>query len=243
MSFVRFTPEHLEWLNQHFEERPAQEILAWCQMTFPNLIQSTSFGPTGMVIIDMLDKLKMNLPVLFIDTLHHFPETLEHADASQKHYDLDLRVYRSKDASDQDEFEEKFGKEVWKMEPERYDRLVKVEPQKRALREMDVYVWINGRRRSQGGDRASLKIMEYDVDGRLKVNPLANWTYDQTWDYIRDHKVPYNTLHDKGYKSVGDHMTTFPVGEDEPERAGRWKGSSKTECGIHLPETSSDIKI
>ena len=243
MSYIRFTPEHLEWLNQHFESKSAEEILCWCSMTFPNLIQSTSFGPTGMVTIDLLNKMELNLPVLFIDTLHHFPESLEHAEITRKHYNLDMRVYRSKEASSQAEFEEKHGKEVWKLEPERYDRLVKVEPQKRALREMDVFVWINGRRRSQGGDRASLKIMEFDVDGRLKVNPLATWTYEQTWDYIRQNNVPYNTLHDQGYKSIGDHMTTFPVGENEPERAGRWKGSNKTECGIHLPVPSPDSAL
>jgi phosphoadenosine phosphosulfate reductase len=108
---------------------------------------------------------------------------------------------------------------------------------------MDTFAWLNGRRRSQGGARASLPFFEFDVDGRLKVNPLANWTYDQTWEYIREHNVPYNPLHDQGYKSIGDKMTTFPVGENEPERAGRWQGSSKTECGIHLPVPSSSSKL
>lgn len=235
MSTIRFTPEHLEWLNDRFEDATPEEILKWCSMSLPHLIQSTSFGPTGMVILQMLKELDLNIPVLYIDTLHHFPESLAHAENSREHFGLDLRVYRCKDATNQEEFEEKHGKELWKLESEKYDRIVKVEPQKRALREMDVYAWINGRRRSQGGERSNLKIMEFDVDGRVKINPLANWTYEQTWDYIRDNKLPYNPLHDQGYKSIGDHMTTFPVGDDEDERAGRWQGSSQTECGIHIP--------
>ena len=243
MSYIRFTPEHLDWLNNQFEDYSAQEILKWCAMTLPNLIQSTSFGPTGMVIIDMLHRLKIQTPVLFLDTLHHFPESLEHAQKSKEHFQLDLRVYRCKAAANQDEFEKLYGSEVWKLDSDRYDQLVKVEPQKRALREMNVFAWVNGRRRSQGGLRGSLKILEFDVDGRLKINPLASWSYKDTWNYIRENKVPYNPLHDQGYKSIGDKMTTFPVAENEPERAGRWQGSSKTECGIHLQAPSSDSKL
>lgn len=243
MSYIRFSPEHLDWLNAKFEETPAQDILNWCAMSLPNLIQSTSFGPTGMVIIDMLNKLGHNLPLLYLDTLHHFPESLEHAQNSAKHYGLDLKVYRCKTAESQEEFEEQYGEELWKTDADRYDMLVKVEPQKRALRELDAFAWINGRRRSQGGARSSLKIIEFDVDGRLKINPLATWTFDKTWEYIKENKVPYNPLHDQGYKSIGDKMTTFPVGENDDERAGRWMGSSKTECGIHIPAPSSDSNL
>jgi phosphoadenosine phosphosulfate reductase len=233
----------MDWLNDQFEEQSAQDILRWCVMSLPHLIQSTSFGPTGMVIIDMLHKMGHNLPVLYIDTLHHFPESLNHAQTTKEHYKLDLQVYRCKNASNQEEFEKEYGEELWKIDTDKYDQIVKVEPQKRALRELDAFAWINGRRRSQGGERSSLRIMEFDVDGRLKINPLAKWTYEQAWEYIRANDVPYNPLHDQGYKSIGDKMTTFPVGENEPERAGRWKGSSKTECGIHLQAPSSDSNL
>jgi phosphoadenosine phosphosulfate reductase len=243
MSYIRFSPEHLDWLNDKFEEQSAQDILHWCAMTLPNLIQSTSFGPTGMVTIDMLNKLGHKLPILYLDTLHHFPESLEHAQATKSHYNLDLKVYRCKTAKTQEEFEAQFGLELWKTDSDKYDQHVKVEPQKRALRELNSFAWINGRRRSQGGERASLRIIEFDVDGRLKINPLATWTYDMAWEYIKTNHVPYNPLHDQGYKSIGDKMTTFPVGENEPERAGRWIGTSKTECGIHLQAPSSDSNL
>lgn len=243
MSYIRFTPEHLDWLNDSFEDKSAEEILTWCLMSLPNLIQSTSFGATGMVIIDMLHKLSKPLPVLFIDTLHHFDESLKHAKDSQEKYGFDLKVYRCKEASSQDEFEKINGKELWMTDTEKYDSLVKVEPQKRALREMDVFAWINGRRRSQGGARGSLSILEFDVDGRLKINPLATWTYEMVWDYIKKNNVPYNPLHDQGYKSIGDKMTTFPVGENDDERSGRWQGSSQTECGIHIQVPSPDSQL
>lgn len=243
MSYIRFTPEHLEWLNKTFEDKTPQEILGWCSMTLPNLIQSTSFGATGMVIIDMLHKLNIQVPVLFIDTLHHFEESVQHAHDSQKHYGFELKVYQCKNATNQEEFEKIYGQELWKLESEKYDQIVKVEPQKRALREMDVFAWINGRRRSQGGERSQLPIMEFDVDGRLKINPLANWSFNEVWGYIKENNVPYNPLHDQGYKSIGDKMTTFPVDANADERSGRWQGSNKTECGIHIPVPSTDSKL
>jgi phosphoadenosine phosphosulfate reductase len=243
MSIIKFSPEHLEWLNESLEERTPEEILTWCSMSLPNLLQSTAFGPSGMVMVHMLWKLKINIPTLFIDTLHNFPETLKHAQDSKEKYNIDLQVYRCKTAESQETFEKEHGKELWKTESEQYDFLVKVEPQRRALRELDIFAWLNGRRRSQGDDRSDLKIIEYSVDGRLKINPLVNWSYEQVWDYIKENDVLYNPLHDKGYKSIGDKMTSFPVGKDDDERAGRWQGSSKTECGIHIQVPTSSSKL
>lgn len=243
MSTIRFTPDHLKWLNQKLSQKKTEDILVWCETTLPKLAQSTSFGPSGMVMMDLLHKLGVQLPTIYIDTLHHFPESLEHAQNCKEHYGLDLNVYACKGTNSREEFEKAHGQELWKTDPDQYDFLVKVEPQRRALRELDVYSWVNGRRRSQGGERSKLDILEFDADGRLKVNPLAYWTYGEVWDYIHKNKVPYNPLHDQGYKSIGDQMTTFPVKEGEDERAGRWSGSSKTECGIHIqaPSPSSEL--
>ena len=96
---------------------------------------------------------------------------LQHAYDSQEYFGFDLKVYRCKGAENQKDFEAQHGEELWKLDTEKYDRLVKVEPQKRALREMDTFAWLNGRRRSQGGARGALQILEFDVDGRLKINP------------------------------------------------------------------------
>lgn len=107
----------------------------------------------------------------------------------------------------------------------------------RAYATLGVKAVLTGRRRTQGGARGNLDIVEVDDHGVVKVNPLANWTFKQVQSYIKEHDVPYNDLLDRGYKSVGDWHSTQPVREGEDERAGRWKGRDKTECGIHNPRS------
>ena len=102
----------------------------------------------------------------------------------------------------------------------------------RALAELEVHAWITGRRRDQGAERQGLPIFER-VDGRLKVNPLASWTRQDLWAYVDEQDVLYNPLHDQGYTSIGDQPLTTPTAAGETERAGRWRGIEKTECGIH----------
>ena len=109
-----------------------------------------------------------------------------------------------------------------------------MEPLERALRELKVRAWITGRRRDQGGSRANVEVLEFDVDGRLKVNVLASWSWEDVWQYIHDNKVPYNPLYDQSYKSIGDYHSTRPVEADGDERSGRfYHQEEKTECGIH----------
>lgn len=112
----------------------------------------------------------------------------------------------------------------------------------RALSDLDPHAWITGRRRSQGGERAQLPLLELD-DGRLKINPLANWTLQQVWHYLRTHSIPYNPLHDKGYASIGDLMNTRPLKPGEIEREGRFMYSgmeNRTECGLHQHKARAD---
>jgi phosphoadenosine phosphosulfate reductase len=120
--------------------------------------------------------------------------------------------------------------------------LFKVEPSRRAYEELNALAVITGRRRSQGGDRASIPIIEVDGTGLIKINPLANWTFKETKSYIDANNVPYNALLDRGYTSIGDwHSTKTPDGSaakgisaDAAERSGRWAGrAEKTECGLH----------
>lgn len=98
---------------------------------------------------------------------------------------------------------------------------------------MQAVTWPTGRRRDQSSVRASTSIFQFDKKQRLKINPLATWTRQDVWAYVTEHKVLYNPLHDRGYPSIGDEPTTTQVSEDEDERAGRWRGTDKTECGIH----------
>jgi phosphoadenosine phosphosulfate reductase len=203
----------------------------------PNLYQTTAFGLTGLVTLDMLSKLApdQDVPLIFLDTLHHFPETLQLVDRVRERYPrVRLHVYRPQGASTAAEFATRHGPELWARDEDRYDALAKVEPAARAYADLQARAVLTGRRRSQGGARGSLDVLEADEDGGVvKVNPLANWTFAQVKAYVDEHGVPYNALLDRGYKSVGDWHSTQPVAEGEDERAGRWKGREKTECGIH----------
>lgn len=242
LTEVYFTKPHLQFLNRQLQFLEPQEILKWCITTLPHLYQSTSFGLTGLVTLDMLSKMKIPRPqmvdMIFLDTLHHFPETLALLDRIRDRYPLvNLHVYKPDGVSTEREFAAKHGEKLWETDDQLYDWVAKVEPAQRAYRELNVHAILTGRRRTQGGQRGDLHVIEVDEAGLIKVNPLANWSFKQVQDYIKANNVPYNELLDRGYKSVGDRHSTQPVKEGEDERAGRWKGQQKTECGIHNPRS------
>lgn len=206
---ISLSKSHIEYLNEQMESMHPMDILRFCKIMFPNLYQSTAFGLTGLATMDMLSKIQQENPesrtvdLIFLDTLYHFKET----------YD---------------------GEKFYHNAGDMYDFIVKVEPLQRAYDELKVAAVLNGRRRSQGAARGSIPIIEIDEERNIvKINPMATWTFAQVNQYIKENNVPYNALLDQGYKSVGDWHSTVPVGEGEDERAGRWKGQSKTECGIH----------
>lgn len=221
---------------------PSIDILRWCITSLPHLFQTTAFGLTGLVTLDMLSKLEVPRPqmvdLIFLDTLHHFSETLNLVDRVRKRYPLNnVHVYKPAGAETAAEFESKYGARLWEVDDQLYDWVAKVEPAQRAYRELNVHAVLTGRRRSQGGKRGDLDVIEVDETGLIKINPMANWSFDQVKQYARDNNVPYNELLDRGYKSVGDWHSTQPVAENEDERSGRWKGQQKTECGIHNPRS------
>lgn len=235
---VAFTPYHLKWLNDRLETMQAQDILRFCKILFPNLYQSTAFGLTGLVTIDMLSKLEKEdsrpVDIIFLDTLYHFQETLDLVDRIRSRYHSNIHIFRPDGSDTAAEFERVYGERLWETASEMYDWYAKVEPQQRAYTELNVAAVLTGRRRSQGGARDKIPVVEVDEErGVIKINPLVNWTFDQVRSYVTEHDVPYNALLDRGYKSVGDWHSTSPVNAGEDERAGRWKGQEKTECGIH----------
>lgn len=218
------------------------DVLRWCITTLPNLYQTTAFGLTGLAITDMLSKLNVPRPqvvdLIFLDTLHHFKETLSLVDRVRQRYpNLNVHVYKPLGAETEEEFANKYGERLWETNDERYDWVAKVETAQRAYRELKVDAVLTGRRRSQGGKRGDLDVLEIDEAGLIKVNPLANWTFEQVRQYVKDNGVPYNELLDQGYKSIGDYHSTKPVKANEDERSGRWQGQAKTECGIHNPRS------
>lgn len=239
---IIFTKAHLQFLNRQLQFLEPQDVLRWCITTLPNLYQTTAFGLTGLAITDMLSKLDVPRPqvvdLIFLDTLHHFKETLSLVDRVRQRYpNINIHIYKPLGAETEEEFAKKYGARLWETNDERYDWVAKVETAQRAYRELKVDAVLTGRRRSQGGKRGDLDVLEIDEAGLIKVNPLANWSFDQVRQYIKDNNVPYNELLDKGYKSIGDYHSTKPVKENEDERSGRWQGQAKTECGIHNPRS------
>jgi len=227
--------EDLDAINGHLKILTPEEILRWAVEHIPSLYQTTAFGLTGLVAIDMLSKMTSPPPLIFLDTLYHFPETYELVELVKTHYGRSVIVYKPEGCTTAEEFERQHGERFWERDERGYDYAVKVEPARRAYSELGVKAVITGRRTSQGGARTSLQPLEVDETGLLKVNPLFAWTFEFVDWYIKSNKVPHNKLLEQGYRSVGDWHSTVKSGEgDTGERAGRWAGrEEKTECGLH----------
>ncbi|TAF08464.1 MAG: phosphoadenosine phosphosulfate reductase [Nostocales cyanobacterium] len=226
----------LDSLNQQFETATPTEILKWSVENIPTgLVQTSAFNVDDIIITHILyTVLKHPVPVIFLDTLYHFPQTLELVAKAKEIYNLDLQTYKTPDVDTREAFAAKYGEALWDTDITQFHQITKIEPLTRGLDELNTVAWITGRRRDQAVTRANMPIFELDNQGRLKLNPLAAWTRKQSWTYVAEHKVIYNPLHDQGYPSIGDEPITTKVGEGEDERAGRWRGTGKTECGIHI---------
>lgn len=220
-------------LNHTFERQPLNQFLTWSLMTFGDRVaQVTSFGPTGMVLLDHLARLSPGIKVITIDTDFLFEETYALREQVQRRYPIQLDI--RKPALTPTGQAERYGPALWQREPDRCCYLRKVVPLQAALSNLDA--WFTGLRRDQSPTRASLPLISWDSQyDMVKLNPLAGWSRGQVWQYLLDHRIPYNPLHDRGYASIGcTHCTRrTPTGADE--RAGRWVNTAKIECGIHLP--------
>lgn len=221
----------LDTLNRQLEELSLEDFLRWSADTFGDrLVQVTSFGPTGMVILDHLLRVAPAARIVTIDTQFLFPETYAVWEEVERHYGIRVEAFGSQ-LSPQAQ-EEIYGPRLWDLEPDAccYER--KVRPLEAAL--AGQAAWITGLRRDQSSTRAQVPLLSWDLRNNLfKLSPLAGWTRDEVWSYIRANRVPYNRLHDQGYASIGCTHCTRPVSNGAQERAGRWAGKMKTECGLH----------
>ncbi|KAJ7432300.1 hypothetical protein B0H11DRAFT_2126988 [Mycena galericulata] len=234
MLQLPLSKDDLNAINAHLRTLTPEEILAWAVESLPGLYQTTAFGLTGLVAIDILSKITPSPPpLIFLDTLYHFRETYELVEEVRARYGAPIHVFTPNGCADVADFEKKFGARLWETNEDVYDFAVKVEPARRAYDALGVKAVITGRRATQGGDRASLQPLEVDETGLLKLNPLFEWTFPFIEWYIAEYNVPRNKLLDQGYRSVGDWHSTAKVGEGQSERAGRWAGREKTECGLH----------
>lgn len=241
IPLMSLTKAHIQHLNTQLEPMHPMDILRFCKIMFPNLYQSTAFGLTGLATMDMLSKIQEENPesrsveLIFLDTLFHFQETHELVDKVKRRYpNVPVHIFKPDGMETAEQLQRTYGEGMWETASEMYDYIVKVEPLQRAYNELNVAAVLNGRRRSQGAARDSIPIIELDEERSIvKINPLAAWSFSQVNEYIKQNNVPYNVLLDRGYKSVGDWHSTSPVREGEDERAGRWRGQAKSECGIH----------
>ena len=208
--------DELAELNRSFESAPASKVLRWAVDRFsPQLSLLASM--TDAVLIDVAVKVDPSIEVVFIDTGHHFPETLETVELVRRRYGLNLRMVT-------------VGPEPASL-VDGCCSATKVLQLDRAIAGRQA--WLSGLRRAEVVTRADAPIVGLDRRGLVKVNPLATWTDDDVAGYIADHDVPVNPLVFQGYPSVGCQPCTYPVAEGADARSGRWAGSSRTECGIH----------
>jgi phosphoadenosine phosphosulfate reductase len=225
--------DRIERAAARFDNAKPEETLRWAFEEFGDrLTIATGFGAEGVVLIDMAVKITPNPNVFFLDTAFLFPETYELRRRLEDRYGIEIRSFQSELTPDQQEI--KFGSKLWSTDPDLCCRLRKLEPLKEALR--DRVAWVTAIRRDQTIERSTAEVVEWDYQWRLmKINPLLRWSKTDVWDYIRKSGVPYNSLHDRGYPSIGCTHCTVAVREGEDDRAGRWAGRKKTECGLHAP--------
>jgi phosphoadenosine phosphosulfate reductase len=211
-----------------------QQVLSWAFKTFGDRVAiSSAFGAEGMVLIDMASQVRKDFHLFTIDTEFLFPETYNLMDQIEQRYEI--KIERVVSLLSPEEQERVHGTALWGRDPDQCCNLRKVEPLRRRLRELDA--WITSIRRDQTSFRRSASKIEWDEKfGLVKVNPLADWTSKQVWRYLYEHGVPYNSLHDQNYPSIGCTHCTRAVVPGEDPRAGRWPGLNKTECGLHIIE-------
>jgi phosphoadenosine phosphosulfate reductase len=220
-------------------EASAEEVLEWTRHTFgDDLVLTSSFGADSAVMLHLVHRIIPRVRVLFLDTGYLFPETYQFAEELTKRFDLDLRVYSPQMTAARQEA--LYGK-LWEggeRDLEHYQRINKIEPMDRALRELAPQAWIAGLRGRQTSFRAGLKKIE--LQGNVyKVHPILGWTEEDVHRYMRTNDLPYHPLRKRGYRSIGDVHSTAPTRDDEDARAGRRLGVH-SECGIHLPRSQDE---
>lgn len=215
---------------EEFENASPETVIAWAVQTFPNITFACSFGAEDVVLVDMLQKISPSSDIFYLDTDFHFKETYETRDRMAEKYGMNFVQVKPKLTPEEQASEH--GDELWKSDPNGCCAIRKVEPLTRILTEYEA--WITGIRRDQAPTRANAKKVEYDTKfGLVKFNPLASWTSEDVWEYIRANDIIYNPLHDQNYPSIGCEYCTKQVMPGEDPRAGRWAGNEKTECGLH----------
>jgi phosphoadenosine phosphosulfate reductase len=230
------SPEEVRELADQFEAQSLTEVLTWAWREFgSDAAIGTSFQGAGLVMIHHAVQAGLHFPVFTLDTQLLFPETIELKARLEKFYGIKIEGLIPDQTPEEQAAD--LGPELWKSKPDLCCTMRKVIPLQKRLEKLSV--WITGVRRQQSDTREKTRIVElYKFDVLrdhyiLKLNPMAAWSREAVWEYIHKHKIPYNPLHDRGYRSIGCAPCTRATAAGENERAGRWTGFDKAECGIH----------
>jgi phosphoadenosine phosphosulfate reductase len=221
-------------VNGDLEGSSPEAILQWAvDRFFPRLTMATAFGAEGCCLIHMLAEIEPAVRIFNLDTGYQFEETLDVREKIKQRYGIEVELVRP-DLTVA-EYEAKHEGPLYIRNPSQCCHDRKIVPLRRAVAGYEA--WISSIRRDQTNHRAKAGVVQWDSKFDLtKVNPLVNWTKRDVWAFINKHEVPYNRLHDQGYPSIGCWPCTRPVATGEDERAGRWAGTTKKECGLHVLE-------
>lgn len=221
----------IEKLAERFEHSSPEELLHWGAQKYMDAITlACSFGLEDIVLLDMLMKINPKVQGFYLDTDKHFQETYDTRDRLEGKYNISFIQVKPKLSLE--EQATKHGDHLWLRQPDLCCNIRKVQPLIDVLKPYKA--WITGIRREQSLTRAQAQKIEWDTKFQMvKLNPLASWTIEEVWNYIKSNDIPYNPLHDQNYPSIGCTVCTKPVMPGEDPRSGRWDGHQKTECGLH----------
>ncbi len=234
MPTPALSPEQIADANVRLTNATPQDILRWSvESFFPRLTMATAFGAEGCCLIHMLAEIEPRIHIFNLETGYQFPETLELRERIKQRYGIEVAYVRAEQSVA--EYEAEHGGPLYDIRPDQCCHDRKILPLRQAAVGHDA--WISAIRKDQTQDRAQAGVVQWDAKfGLVKVNPLLGWTKSDVWGFVWKNQVPYNPLHDKNYPSIGCWPCTRPVGEGDDERAGRWAGKVKKECGLHVVE-------
>lgn len=231
LTYQTWKDEDVEQLNERFVE--TLDVIKWAYNTYEadELVYACSFGAEGIVLIDLISKIKKDARIIFLDTDLHFKETYKLIDQVKSSYpSLDIQMVKPKLTLEEQAAQN--GEALWETDPNKCCHIRKVEPLHDSL--SGVTAWISGLRREQSASRSKTNYLNKDEKFHaIKICPLIHWTWKEVWQYILLHKLNYNVLHDKGYPSIGCEKCTLPATDEADARSGRWSQFNKTECGLH----------
>ncbi|MFM8272616.1 MAG: phosphoadenylyl-sulfate reductase [Gemmata sp.] len=236
MSAQQAAPEEIAEASERLLTATPQEVLRWATERFyPRLMMATAFGAEGCCLIHMLADIQPATRLINLETGYQFPETLELRERIKQRYGIEVEyVYPDTTVA---EYEAENGGPLHVIRPDQCCLDRKIIPLRSAVERIAPLAWISAIRKDQTADRGRAAVIEWDPKfGLTKVNPLLNWTKRDVWGFVHKHDVPYNPLHDRDYPSIGCWPCTRPVAAGEDDRAGRWAGKVKKECGLHVVE-------